>query len=71
MIENECKTPIGCLRFIFYHKYFYNKMDFRFLFSRDKLSLNAENHILKNENFYKKVVTWLYLIVDIGVFMTT
>ena len=46
-------------------------MDFRFLFSRDKLSLNAENHILKNENFYKKVVTWLYLIVDIGVFMTT
>ena len=22
MIENECKTPIGCLAFIFYQKYF-------------------------------------------------
>ena len=33
LIENECKTPIGCLTFIFYQKYFYDKID---LFSRDE-----------------------------------
>ena len=29
MIENEFKTPYGCLTFIFYQKYFYDKMDLR------------------------------------------
>ena len=27
MIENECKAPYGCLTFIFYEKYFYDKID--------------------------------------------
>ena len=26
-MENECKTPIGCLELVFYQKYFYDKMD--------------------------------------------
>ena len=24
-MENECKTPVECLTFIFYEKYFYDK----------------------------------------------
>ena len=27
LIENECKIPYGSLTFIFYQKYFYDKMD--------------------------------------------
>ena len=27
LIENECKTPLGCLTFIFYQKYFSDTMD--------------------------------------------
>ena len=26
LVENECKTPIGCVTFIFYQKYFFDKM---------------------------------------------
>ena len=32
LIENECRTPKGCLTFIFYQKYFYDKMDFRLFY---------------------------------------
>ena len=29
LIENECKTPTACLKFIFYYKYFYDKMNLK------------------------------------------
>ena len=29
LIEYECKTPYGCLTFILYQKYFYDKTDVR------------------------------------------
>ena len=36
----------------------------------EQLLLNAENHVTRNKRFSKKLVTWLYFIVDIIVFMT-
>ena len=32
LIENECKTPIGCLIFIFDQKDFYDKMEIRLFY---------------------------------------
>ena len=32
LVENECKTPIGYLTFIFYQKYFYDKTDLRLFY---------------------------------------
>ena len=38
MIENECKTPYGCLTFIFYQKYFLGSNWLEgFLFSCDEM----------------------------------
>ena len=35
LIEKECKTPYGCLTFIFYQNCFYDKMELRlFIFMR-------------------------------------
>ena len=43
LIEKECKTPYGCLTFIFYQNCFYDKMDFEaFLFLCDNEFLLAK-----------------------------
>ena len=47
LIESECKTPIGCLTFIFYQKYFYDKMDLRLFYVRVTYGLLTE-HITSN-----------------------
>ena len=39
-MENECKTLIGCLKLVFYQKYFYDKMDYSlFYFQFDEIQI--------------------------------
>ena len=44
LIENECNTPIGCLTFIFYQKYFF-MVKWTFLFSCEELC-EIQNNIM-------------------------
>ena len=51
--RNECKIPIGCLTFIFYQKYFYDKIDLR-LFYFDVMK-SMGNQVSISERSY----TWI------------